>query len=72
MSFIDASRLLNLLSRRHSGAFHLILALVWEMIYGGVSYLRCVIGIWVDFKEITMGKWSCHQSLGFSKVWLVT
>ena len=35
---------------------------------GGVSYLRCVTGIWVDFMEITKGKWSCHQSLGFSKM----
>ena len=33
--------------------------------YGRVSYLGCVTGIWVDFKEITKGKWSHHQSLGF-------
>ena len=39
---------------------------------GGVLYLRCVTRIWVDFKEITKGKWSCYKSLGFSKVWLVT
>ena len=39
---------------------------------GGVLYLGCVTGIWVDFKEITKGKWSCYKSLGFSKVWLVT
>ena len=25
-----------------------------------------------DFKGFTKAKWSCHQSLGFSKVWLVT
>ena len=72
MSFVDASQLLNHPSWRHSHAFYHILASVWEMIYGGVSYLGCVIGIWVDFKEITMGKWSRHQLLGFSKVWLVT
>ena len=40
--------------------------------YGGVSYLECVTGIWVDFMDITKGKWSRHQSLGFSKLWLVT
>ena len=40
--------------------------------YGGVLYLGCVTRIWADFKEITKGKWSRHQSLGFSKVWLVT
>ena len=27
---------------------------------------------WPNFKGITKGKWSRHQSLGFSKVWLVT
>ena len=43
-----------------------------ESCYEGVSYLECVTGIWVDFKEITKGKWIHHQSLGFSKVWLVT
>jgi len=46
--------------------------LLQEWWYGGVSYLECVTGIWVDFKEITKGKWSRHQSLSFSKVWLVT
>ena len=38
---------------------------VWELIHGGVSYLRCVTRIWVDFKDITKCKWSCHQLLGF-------
>ena len=33
--------------------------------YGGVSYLRCMIGIWVDFKDFTKGRWCRHQSLGF-------
>ena len=33
--------------------------------YGGVLYLACVTGIWVVFKEITKGKWSHYQSLGF-------
>ena len=33
--------------------------------YGSVSYLECVNGIWIDFKEITKGRWSRHQSLGF-------
>ena len=70
MSFVDALQLLNHPSWRHLCAFHHILAMVWEMKYGGVSYLGCVIGIWVDFDEITMGKWSLHQLLGFSKVWL--
>ena len=27
---------------------------------GGVSYLGCVTRIWVNFKEITKGKWSRH------------
>ena len=27
---------------------------------------------WPNFKGITKGKWSHHQSLGFSNVWLVT
>ena len=40
--------------------------------YEDVLFLGCVTGIWVDFKEITKGKWSPHQSLGFSKVSLVT
>ena len=40
--------------------------------WGGMSYLGYVTGIWVNFKEITKGKWSRHQSLGFYKVWLVT
>ena len=40
------------------------LLLVWEL-YGGVSYLGSVTGIWVNFKEIIKGKWSHHQSLGF-------
>ena len=33
--------------------------------YGGVSYLRRVTRIWVDFKDVTKAKWSRHQSLGF-------
>ena len=28
--------------------------------YGGVSYLGCVTGRWVDFKENTKGKWNHH------------
>ena len=41
---------------------------VWEnMDVGAVLYLRCVTRIWVDFMEITKGKWSLHQSLGFSR-----
>ena len=35
--------------------------------YGGVLYLGYVTRIWVDFKEVAKGKWSRHQSLGFSK-----
>ena len=33
--------------------------------YGSVLYLGCVTGIWIDFKEMTKGRWSHHQSLGF-------
>ena len=32
---------------------------------GNVSYLGCVIEMWVNFMKITKGKWSHHQSLGF-------
>ena len=32
---------------------------------GGRLYLEFVIGIRVNFKEITKGKWIRHQSLGF-------
>ena len=37
----------------HRGDAHALLYLSARIWYGRVSYLGCVIGIWVDFKEIT-------------------
>ena len=34
----------------------------------GSSTFGIMAGIWVKFQRITKGKWSRHQSLGFSKV----
>ena len=34
----------------------------------GSSTFGIMAGIWAKFQRITKGKWSRHQSLGFSKV----
>ena len=52
------------LTTHHGNTRTLFCISVWES-YGGVLYLECVTGIWVNFKEITKGKWSRHQALGF-------
>ena len=48
--------------------FQVLFLLVEE----GSSTFGIMAGIWAKFYGITKGKWSCHQSLGFSKVWLVS
>ena len=46
----------------------LSLSLSLSLSRGRQSTFGVMPGFWAKFKEITKGKWSHHQSLGFSKV----